>query len=72
MKYLFCVSKHSWSLARAPYLFRAGEASKLFVTWRPFLFIVLTTSGSHLGRAATVWWGTYYDYADTILSVRHA
>jgi hypothetical protein len=30
---------------------RGGEASKLFVTSRPFL---LTVSGSHLGTAATV------------------
>jgi hypothetical protein len=42
---------------------RAGEASKLFVTGRPFLFTVsgsqatylFTVSGSHLGTAATVW-----------------
>jgi hypothetical protein len=57
-KHLFCVSKHSWSLAQP--LPPGGEASKLFVTWRPFLFqapklSIFTVSGSHLGRAATVW-----------------
>jgi hypothetical protein len=39
-----------------PILLRAGEASKLFVTWRPSLFTVsgsqiITVSGSHLGKA---------------------
>jgi hypothetical protein len=53
--------KHSWSLAQ-PFQTPSSflEASKLFVTWRPFLFTVsgsqATVSGSHLGRATTVWW----------------
>jgi hypothetical protein len=45
--------KHSWSLAR-PFkpptssFLRAGEASKLFVTYRPFLFIVSGFHATHL------------------------
>jgi hypothetical protein len=63
-KHLFCVSKDSWSLARpfqTPYLqfLRGGEAFKLFVTPEDSCFSIFTVSGSHLGRAATVWWGIY-------------